>query len=154
MLQYETNAKFLASSLLGVISQRLVRRLCPQCRQPIETDPLVISERIAARLDGVTSRLYRAQGCSECFGDGFTSLTCVPEILTSNQELADAITTGASANMIEEVAKKNGMLTLAEAVAARVYRGETTPHEAHRAIPDPLLSALVGLARENDSFPP
>ncbi len=146
MLQYDTNAKFVARSLLGVINQRLIRRLCNACRTRLDVGPLEVSERIQPRLGDIEPALYRPSGCEACFGDGFEALICVPEILTTNRQLGDVISSGASANELEDAAMEQGMLSLAEVVAARVYRGETTADEAQRTVPDPLFMSLVELA--------
>lgn len=146
MLQYDTKPKFLGSSLLGVISQRLVRQLCPQCRQPLNVGPLEIPQRLQARLADQVPQLCDAVGCEDCYADGFASLSCLPEIMTITRELSDSISDGESAAAIEDRATAGGMLTLAEVAALRVFRGETTPHEANRLVSDPLLASLVTLA--------
>jgi type IV pilus assembly protein PilB len=147
MLHFESNPKFVARSLLGVINQRLIRHVCPECRQPLDVGPLEVSARIQPRLGDLAPTLCDAPGCEHCFGDGFTALTCVPEILTTNREFKDVISGGAPASVLEDAARDQGMLLLWEAVALRVYRGQTTAEEAHRAVPDPLLASLAELAR-------
>lgn len=69
-------------------------------------------------------------------------MTCVPEILASNRSLKEVIANGATSVTLEDAARNNGMLCMAEALAAAVYRGETTPHEAHRVIPAPQFARL------------
>lgn len=147
MLQYDTKPKFLGSSLLGVINQRLVRQLCPECRKPLDVGELDVSDRIRPRLDGEPAKLYEAVGCDSCFGDGFSNLSCVPEIMACNREISDAISNGAPASELEDVALREGMLSLAEAVAIRIYRGETTPYEGNRVVTDPSLASLAGIAK-------
>ncbi len=147
MLQYDTNPKFLASALIGVITQRLIRHLCSSCRRPVDVGDLEISDRIRPRLAGHTPHVCDSVGCDECFGDGFDALACVPEILVTDRVLSRIIAEGAAAMTLEDAARERGMLSLAEAMEARVYRAQTTPYEAHRAIPDPALAALVGKAQ-------
>lgn len=149
MLQYETKPKFLGSSLIGVINQRLVRRLCTHCRDPLEAGPIDVPERIQTRMENLSPQLYQPKGCEQCYGVGFSALTCVPEILTTNRALTEAISNGAPATTVEDTAKQQGMLSLAETAAVRVYRGETTPYEAHRAAADPLLASLVAIAKNS-----
>ncbi len=148
MLQYETNPKFLASSLIGVINQRLIRRICPACRRPVENeDPLPVSDRVRNRLGEGDAQLYQVGGCDECFDDGFTSLTCLPEIMPVGPELSQAIADQAPSGELERIAASGGMLTLAEAATGRVLRGVTTAYEASRAVTDPGLASLVAIAR-------
>ncbi len=149
MLQYDTKPKFLASSLIGVITQRLIRKLCPDCRRPVETDlPLTVSDRIRARLGDQTAQIYEPAGCERCFSDGYVSLTCLPEIMTVGREISDAIADHFSAAKLTSLASELGMLTLAESAALRVFRGETTVYEANRAVTDSTLASLIGLVRD------
>lgn len=148
MRQYGTNAKFLAGALIGVITQRLIRRLCPDCREAIDMAKTPsVPKRITRRLGETAPQLYQARGCPECYSQGFTSLTCLPEILTIDHDLSEAIANGAPAAKLHAMAARHGMLTLAEAAQLRVLRGDTTAAEAGRAVSDPELAALVSLSR-------
>ncbi|TWU49404.1 GspE/PulE family protein [Rubripirellula reticaptiva] len=147
MLQYDTKPKFLAGALLGVINQRLLRQLCPNCRRPICDVDMDIGPRIGNVLGGQKPQLFEAVGCDQCFGAGFASLACVPEIMDLNHHLCHAIGEGVSAADLETLAVDEGMLCLAEVTAARVLRGETTADEANHAIADPLLATLSALAK-------
>lgn len=147
LTQYETNSKFVARSLIGVINQRLLRSICHDCRQPIDVGYLEIPERIRTRV-GDQPQLYRSVGCEKCYGEGFSSLTCIPEILLTSPEIEFAISDGVSAAKLDAVARDQGMLTLNETVVSRVYRGETTPEEGQRCVPDPLILSLVAAARQ------
>lgn len=152
MLQYDTKPKFLASSLIAVLNQRLIRQLCPGCRRPVQTDqPLSVSDRIARRLGDQESMLCEAGGCDECFSDGFVSLSCLPEIMIVGRELSQAIADHVPAGELESIAAAKGMLTLAETAALRVYRGQTTAYEANRAVSDPTLASLVTLSRHGET---
>ena len=149
MLQYDTNPKFLATSLIGVIAQRLIRQLCHECRKKIDvSSDLEIPEVLHASLGDEPLSVYDAVGCDACYGDGYQSLVCLPEIMTANRELADAIASHASANEIEQIAVNHGMLTLANAAALRVLRGDTSPYEASRSVTDPFVAELVAIARD------
>ena len=148
MLQYDTKPKFLSSSLIGVVTQRLIRQLCPDCRRPLECDEdLPVSDRVRERLADQKPMLYEAVGCDACYGDGFISLTCLPEIMKINKEISSSIANRVPAAKLEALAIEQGMLSLAETAALRVFRGETTAYEANRAVSDPHLASLVSLAR-------
>lgn len=143
LVQYENNAKFVARSLIGVINQRLLRSLCAHCRKPIDAGTLEIPERIRQRLGDCQPQLVQAVGCERCYGDGYQSLTCVAEMLTNSPEIEFAISEGVSAGKLDAIARDQGMLSLAESVASRVYRGETSLAEAQRCVPDPLILSLA-----------
>jgi type II secretory ATPase GspE/PulE/Tfp pilus assembly ATPase PilB-like protein len=148
MLHYGTNPQFLANSLTGVINQRLVRKLCQVCRSPLDLGELEVPDPIRARLGDLQPQVWHAPGCDACFGDGFDALTCVPEIMAVTRPIADAISSRMPARELEHLIRSEGVLSLADTLACRVFLGITTPHEANRAIPDTLLNQLVG--RVND----
>lgn len=150
LTQYETNAKFVSRSLIGVINQRLYRSICHDCRQPIDAVHLEVPDRIRTRIGDVEPRLYRAVGCDRCYGEGYSALSSVPEIMLTSPEIELAISEGVSAAKLEAIARDQGMLSLCETVASRVYRGDTTPEEAQRRAPDPLILSLVRSARQGD----
>jgi type II secretory ATPase GspE/PulE/Tfp pilus assembly ATPase PilB-like protein len=148
MLQYDAKPKFLASSMVGVINQRLIRSLCPACRRPVSTEnSFDVSDRLKRRLADQAPQLFSPVGCDQCFSDGFVSLTILPEIMTIDQQLSAAIADQAPASKLESIAVDQGMLTLAEAAALRAYRGQTIAYEANRVVSDPTLAALASLAR-------
>ncbi len=140
--QYESNSKVIARSLIGVINQRLLRSVCESCRKPISVDSLEISDRIGERIGDITPQIFERGRCDECYQEGYSALTCVPEILVATPELEEAIAEGATAAQVESLAREQGSLSLAEAVATRVYRGQTTPEEAKRCVPDPSILAI------------
>ena len=148
MLHYGSNPKFLSSALIGVITQRLVRRLCPKCRQVVQLDsPVPIPQHIAYRLEGCEAAVYQPGRCEACFEDGFCDLTCVPEIMDVNDNLADAIANGISSSDLVAMARHHGMLTLADTALVRTLQGITTPQEANRIAMSAELAELVLMAK-------
>jgi len=142
MLHYDVNPKAISQALLGAINQRLVGRICPKCGERINGEQPEVDARVATRLGSHSAEVWKSSGCEDCYGNGFSKMTCVPEILAVNRTIKDVIASGSTAVTLEDAAKNNGMLCMAEALAARVFRGETTPHEAHRVIPAPQFSRL------------
>lgn len=149
MLQYGTNPTFLARTLIGVVNQRLISKLCLDCRQEIwAADDLCRNDRVWRKLDGQQPKLYRKAGCPKCFETGFTSLTCLPEIMPIDREIEQAIIHGEDSGQIERIAVEHGMLSLADAAQVRVLRGDTTATEANRVIEHPELAYLASKERE------
>lgn len=149
MLQYDTNPTFLARTLIGVVNQRLISKLCVDCRKEIwAADELCRNDRVWQKLAGVQPKLYRKVGCSKCYETGFTSLTCLPEIMCIDRDIEQAIIHGEDAGQIEQIAIDHGMLSLADAAQVRVLRGDTTAAEACRVIEHPDLSYLAAKERE------
>jgi general secretion pathway protein E len=116
-----------ASSLSAVLAQRLVRTLCPQCRE----------EYTAAGADLVylsanVSTLYRGNGCSKCRGSGYLGRTGIYELLVVNGDIRQMISDRASAQDIKNYAVEKGMKTLFADGLDKVMRGVTTLQEILR----------------------
>jgi type IV pilus assembly protein PilB len=121
-----------ASSVSGVMAQRLVRTICPNCKVK-ESDPLIdpeIEEYLGEGRDSI--ELYKGVGCRKCNDTGYKGRTAIHEILELTPKVKELIVEGASAEQIEEVAKANGMDTLESSSLRKVSKGLTTIEEAKR----------------------
>lgn len=126
----------LSGALIGVINQRLVRRICPNCR--VETS---YSEVIAQNLShaGVSleagTKMFKGAGCSACDGEGYKGRVGVFELLLMSAAVRDAIAREASANEIKEAAKGGSYVSLAAYSAFLLQQGLTVPSEILRILP-------------------
>ncbi|WAM32301.1 GspE/PulE family protein [Caldicellulosiruptor naganoensis] len=118
----------ISSSLVGVISQRLVRKLCPYCKEPYEPSD---EEKILLDIKQDESvKLYTKRGCHICDKKGYYGRTGVYEILIVTKELRKLINKkDVSSEEIKELAVKEGMKTLREACKERVLNGITSVEE-------------------------
>jgi general secretion pathway protein E len=125
----------LTAVLRGVLAQRLVRRLCTQCRREEEATP-ELSRRfdLARRCNGAPVRLWHATGCPQCRGTGYRGRLAIAEFLRPNAELERAIFAGAAHAQIERLAVEAGMVTLFDAGLDAVLAGATTLEELTRSI--------------------
>jgi type IV pilus assembly protein PilB len=115
----------LTPSLLCVLAQRLIRRLCPDCKEAYEPTP--------EQLGGIklnAELIYRHRGCAKCNQIGYKGRMCVAELMVVNNELREMIGQRASFQKIREVAKKSGMQTLYESAMKKVEQGVTSLEEA------------------------
>lgn len=120
----------MSSSVVGVIAQRLVRRLCKKCRKKIEPDEY---QRNALDLkEGEEVEIYEAVGCEECNNTGYRGRIAVYEIMSINREIRDLIAKNENADVIKEAALRNGMKTLRMNCARVVKNGVTTIDEMLR----------------------
>lgn len=120
----------MSSSVVGVIAQRLVRRLCIKCREKIEPDEFA---RDALGLkEGEEIELYKAVGCEKCNNTGYKGRIAVYEIMTINREIGELIAKNENADLIKEAALRNGMQTLRMNCARYVKDGVTTIDEMLR----------------------
>jgi general secretion pathway protein E len=99
----------LASSLIGVVAQRLVRRLCLECRKPYAADAAQLRALGLAQSGGT---LYSAQGCSACKGSGYRGRTGIYELLTVDDDFRRLIHDRASEQTLREHALSRGMRPL------------------------------------------
>ncbi|HYF40195.1 MAG TPA: type II/IV secretion system protein, partial [Gemmatimonadales bacterium] len=118
----------IAPALRGVVAQRLMRRLCKNCRQ-VATEP--VAERLARFVPQGTT-LYQAVGCSECSMTGYRGRFSIVEVLTMNPELERRIAAGATAEKIAEAAREAGMRSLFGSGLRHVLGGESTFEELLR----------------------
>ena len=113
----------ISAGLIGVISQRLIRKLCPHCREKIKnTNPLIDSEYI-----------YRAKGCSKCNG-GYKGRIAVFEIMIIDSEIRDMISRKENIKNIKNLAIEKGMNTLSSEILKLIEKGETSFDEYYKNI--------------------
>ncbi|MFH1692062.1 MAG: ATPase, T2SS/T4P/T4SS family [Candidatus Omnitrophota bacterium] len=122
----------LMPSLVVIVAQRLVRRLCSDCKEPYEP---TAEERERFGLE--QDLIYRAKGCDKCNHIGYKKRTCIGEVLYVDDEIRSHIVAGVNAQQIRDVARKQGMTTLYESGIKKVREGITSLEEA--------LSATIGV---------
>lgn len=113
------------ASLRLIIAQRLVRKLCPECREPYE----VAKEKLPKGIKLNVPVIYKAKGCEKCNSVGYKGRSVITEIIFVDEDIRDAIYRGASSPEIMEAAKKKGSLTLLESGLKRVEEGITSLDE-------------------------
>lgn len=119
-------------TLRGVLAQRLVRRVCPSCTEPVDGE-LSAEEEEAARRYGVRPTV-RGVGCERCSGSGYVGRLPVTEFLTVTPDLVRLVLSGAPPMDLQDQGRRDGMKTLLESALERVARGETTLAEVERVI--------------------
>ncbi|MCA9426435.1 MAG: type II/IV secretion system protein [Candidatus Omnitrophica bacterium] len=121
-----------ASSLIGIIAQRLVRVICPHCKAPVEApkEMLLALGYMPKDYEGVT--FYKGKGCEECKYLGYSGRTGIYEMVPVTQEIRDLAIKRSSGADIKKVAMQQGMLTLRQYGWARVRDGLTTVEELLR----------------------
>lgn len=119
------------SSLVGVISQRLVRCICPHCK--VGYTP-TLEEIKLLKLDSDHIELYRGSGCTYCNNTGYLGRTGIYEILLLDRSIKDMVLAITSADEMREAAIKSGMISLKESCRKKVIAGDTTTDEYLRII--------------------
>jgi CheY-like chemotaxis protein len=139
----------IAAALKGVVAQRLLRRLCPTCRQE-SNEP--VSERMRRWLPGGMT-LFKGVGCPECSQTGYRGRMAIMEVLTMNGDLERAVADGATADVIAEGARAAGMKTLWDSGIEHVRSGETSLDELLRVAEPPVETPVRRSAPARDNAP-
>lgn len=127
--EMDVEAFLVASSTIGVIAQRLLRRICPNCKEEYTPDEHTIS------FLGIKNRkwqYYRGKGCEKCNGTGYKGRVGAYEVMKINDELRDLIARGANTAMLRYTAQQAGMKTLVEYSLELASEGLTTLDEVIR----------------------
>lgn len=129
-----------ASSLEAVLAQRLVRLLCPHCKQP-DTGPTAAAFKTSLGLAGDIT-VYKAVGCRECRQTGYHGRRAIFEWMDTNAEIRQLILQNASSDLLRAAAMRSGMRTLAEDGRRLVQDGLTTIDEILSVSPSNEVSAV------------
>ena len=124
---------FLVASALNIIcAQRLVRLICPVCREEHKT-PVEILQSLGIPDEEIDSMvLYKGKGCKNCSGTGYKGRTGLYEVMDNTPAIQELILSGATASELRRVARSEGMLTLREAGVMKLKNGKTTVDEVLR----------------------
>ena len=129
LLEMGVEDYLLASSLLGVLAQRLVRKVCEKCRRSAEITPTVQRELGG---DGAAAEIYEGTGCEACAQTGYRGRSGIFELLLVNEVIRPLILKRSSADMLKDAAVQQGMRTLREDGWHKVRTGVTTVAEVVR----------------------
>ena len=133
MVDLEVPPFLLASSLLGVMAQRLVRRICPSCATPIELDDGQLEAlKVPMPTDLGPPQFKKGAGCVKCRGTGYRGRTAVFEIFSATPEVKSLITHKATHAQLVAEGHKHGLRTLREAAVRKLYQGVTGYDEVLR----------------------
>ena len=130
LLEMGVEDYLLASSLLGVLAQRLVRKVCERCRTPAELG--VEAMREIAGPGGGDVQVFEGRGCEECSNTGYRGRSGIYELLNVSEAIRQLILKRASADIIKEAAVRQGMRTLREDGWQKVRTGVTSVAEVVR----------------------
>jgi len=137
LLEMGVEDYLLASSLLGIMAQRLVRTLCRHCRRPAEVGVQREENGTSTNgLNAIPTAAYEAQGCEECAMTGYRGRSGIFELLMVNEGARQLILKHASAEAIKNFAVSQGMRTLREDGWRKVREGTTTVAEVLRVTQD------------------
>jgi general secretion pathway protein E len=142
MLRLGVQPRALSHALLGVISQRLVRTLCPACKQKFPFPPSKAFESVRQWLEqDAAVAMYGPQGCPTCFMTGFAGRTGLFELLPMTHGVRSLLEDAAAVPAIRDLAVREGMMEFRHAAMLKVAAGLTSLEEVMRVLPMEYLSA-------------
>jgi len=128
-----------SSSLIGVLAQRLIRVLCPHCKEAYTPTDEELAELSLSRDRLHDGRLFRPHGCSRCADTGYQGRSGIYELLVVDEEIQTLILKGVDSNVLRRAAIEKGMLTLRDDGAQKVVEGSTSLQEVARVTQEILI---------------
>jgi type IV pilus assembly protein PilB len=124
---------FLISSTIHcVVAQRLIRKVCSECKEPYEATTQMLEELKIQPKAGETYNFYRGRGCPNCSNSGYRGRIAIHEVLIPSDEFRIGVIQNKSAVELKKIARRNGMQTLRECGVRKVVKGVTTIEELFR----------------------
>jgi general secretion pathway protein E len=118
----------ISATLLGVLAQRLTRKLCEHCKEEA-----LLPTAIAEEIDVPSDKLYfKAVGCKECDFTGYKGRQAIGELFIIDDRVKEMMKDGFNDHQVREVMKQNGMRTIADKLKEMLLAGETSYEEAIR----------------------
>jgi general secretion pathway protein E len=138
LLDLGTPSFLLQATLVGILAQRLVRKICPFCKESFEMDTKELASiGLDLRRNGPVE-LHMGKGCMKCRGTGYLGRSGVYEVLPVTEAIKKMIIAETNVEAMREVAKKEGMITLRENAIKKLLEGETTYQEVLRVTWKPM----------------
>jgi type IV pilus assembly protein PilB len=122
----------LTATIEAIIAQRLVRRICVQCKEPFTPTDEQLMEMQLKRSDIEGRTLFRGRGCDACNGSGYRGRMAIFEVMQLDDNLRELVMNHASTNVLRGECRKRGMRTLRESGLLALYEGQTTIDEVVR----------------------
>ncbi len=123
----------LSATLIGVVSQRMARRVCRHCRKLTKVTPFE-QKAYNDELQEDKTEFWVGQGCNSCADTGYLGRVAIFEILMMDQDMRAALAAGVGADNLRAIAKKNGMISMWRDGMLKVKAGITTPTEVIRVL--------------------
>ena len=132
LLNWNVEPFLIASTVKGILAQRLVRRICKECKEPHE--PSMEELRMVGVDEDESIKSFVGKGCLSCRNTGFKGRIGIYELLLVDATISELVLAQAPGYKIREQARKNGMTTLLEDGIIKIERGDTTISEVYETL--------------------
>ena len=132
LLEMGLESYMISSAVKCIVAQRLVRKLCENCKKKEDTSGIPFDKEIAPILKG--KKIYTKVGCSRCNDTGYFGRIGIYSVLVVSKKIREMLLEKKSTDKIKEVAREEGMRTLLEAAAEKVAAGVTSIDEMYRVV--------------------
>ncbi|WP_444997731.1 ATPase, T2SS/T4P/T4SS family [Aliikangiella sp. IMCC44359] len=122
-----------ASALVAIVAQRLVRKLCQHCKKMVTPEPKKL-KLLGIKVTSGDNSVYQAEGCEHCQGAGLKGRIGLYEVLIMDEQIQDAIANGGNFIEIAEIAKRNGLKTIVEDAIVKISQGLVSIDEVLRVL--------------------
>jgi general secretion pathway protein E len=140
----------ISSSVVGVMAQRLLRVICPECKRPYQPQDLREVETELRKIEKGDIQLYQGAGCEACLNTGYIGRSGIFELLLMDDNIKDLVIQRRGAHIIKQAALAKGMITLREDGLRRALVGMTTLEEVYRVTQDSVKPSR-GVTERADS---
>ncbi|NQT67134.1 MAG: Flp pilus assembly complex ATPase component TadA [Actinobacteria bacterium] len=132
LMEMGIDAYVISAAVSCIVAQRLVRALCTNCKKEVDVPVLSLNKDIRSILKG--EKIYKSDGCKRCNFTGYMGRTGIYSVLIVSNKIREMILEGKSVDVINDVAREEGMRTLLEAGAYKVAEGITSLEELYRVV--------------------
>jgi len=132
LLDLGVPAFLIQATLVGILSQRLVRKICPYCKEAFEMDASELRKMGLDTRQKGNIRMFRGKGCDRCRGTGYHGRAAIYEVLSYSEEMKRLTTSHVGLDVLRQQAIAQGMISLRENAVIKLMEGETTYQEVLR----------------------
>jgi type IV pilus assembly protein PilB len=132
LLEMGIESYMISSAVKCIVAQRLVRKLCENCKEETDISEIPLDDEIKPILEG--KKIYKAVGCTRCNNSGYYGRIGIYSVLLVSKKIREMLLERKSTDAIKDLARKEGMRTLLEAAAEKVAAGVTSLEDMYRVV--------------------
>jgi type IV pilus assembly protein PilB len=132
LIDMDIDSYLVATSVILVVAQRLVRKICPQCKEEVQISPKALANIGFSEEEAETVTIFAGKGCAQCNNTGYKGRIGLYEVMPVSETIRDMIFSSAAISEIRKTAIEEGMITLRQSGLTKIKAGITTMEEVFR----------------------